>query len=58
MVLDCDENLKSGYSVEVILMPEEEKEYFTLPYEAICRMKKIPNMFGSFKMAGQSERIL
>ena len=40
MVLDCDENLKSGYSVEVILMPEEEKEYFTLPYEAICQDEK------------------
>ena len=40
MVLDCDENLKSGYSVEVILIPEEEKEYFTLPYEAICQDEK------------------
>ena len=36
-VLNADEDLKSGYSVEAILMPEEEKEYFTLPYEAICQ---------------------
>ena len=36
-VQDWDENLKSGYSVEVILMPEEPVEYFSLPYEAICQ---------------------
>lgn len=37
LVEDWDEALKSGYSVQVVLMPEEPKEYFSLPYEAICQ---------------------
>ncbi len=37
LVEDWDEDLKSGYSVQVILMPEEPEEYFSLPYEAICQ---------------------
>ena len=40
MVLDCDENLKSGYSVEVILMPEEEESILHCPTMAICQDEK------------------
>lgn len=39
-VLNCDESLKSGYSVDVVLMPEEEKKYVTIPYEAVCQDEK------------------
>ncbi len=39
IVYDWDENLKSGYSVEVVLMPEEPVKYFSLPYEAVCQDK-------------------
>ena len=57
-VLNCDENLKRGYSVDVVLMPEEEKKYVTIHMKPFAKMKKISNMFGSFKMAGPFEKIL
>lgn len=36
-VLDSDLDLKSGYAVQVLLMPDGPREYFTLPYETICQ---------------------
>ncbi len=36
-VENSDQDLKSGYQVDVTFLPEEEKQYLALPYEAICQ---------------------